>query len=200
MSALLQKNNRKLKETITVKKAMKSTMVFAVLATIVFTILYRITENGVLLSLAITAGTISYHFVMRYTVAGVFSHTMHNRANLSRKWYQQKKWEKKLYRKLHVKQWKNKMPTYEPSYFDLRLHTPEEIASVIQPQFSETDTDTITTIIRRYQEQDTWKTDLVFSEDSFELLLDILESAGQLEKRPDYKDVVTTEYAEKALQ
>lgn len=78
MSALLQKNNRKLKETITVKKAMKSTMVFAVLATIVFTILYRITENGVLLSLAITAGTISYHFVMRYTVAGVFSHTMHN--------------------------------------------------------------------------------------------------------------------------
>lgn len=72
MSALLQKNNRKLKETITVKKAMKSTMVFAVLATIVFTILYRITENGVLLSLAITAGTISYHFVMRYTVAGGF--------------------------------------------------------------------------------------------------------------------------------
>ena len=110
MSALLQKNNRKLKETITVKKAMKSTMVFAVLATIVFTILYRITENGVLLSLAITAGTISYHFVMRY---------------------QQKKWEKKLYRKLHVKQWKNKMPTYEPSYFDLRLHTPEEIAGAM---------------------------------------------------------------------
>ena len=82
----------------------------------------------------------------------------------------------------------------------VNTHTPEEIASVIQPQFSETDTDTITTIIRRYQEQDTWKTDLVFSEDSFELLLDILESAGQLEKRPDYKDVVTTEYAEKALQ
>lgn len=82
----------------------------------------------------------------------------------------------------------------------VNTHTPEEIASSIQPQFSETDTDTITTIIRRYQEQDTWKTDLVFSEDSFELLLDILESAGQLEKRPDYKDVVTTEYAEKALQ
>ena len=82
----------------------------------------------------------------------------------------------------------------------VNTHTPEEIASIIQPQFSETDTDTITTIIRRYQEQDTWKTDLVFSEDSFYLLLDILESAGQLEKRPDYHDVVTTEYAEKALQ
>ena len=132
MSALLQKNNRKLKETITVKKAMKSTMVFAVLATIVFTILYRITENGVLLSLAITAGTISYHFVMRYTVAGVFqSYYAQSGKICLEKWYQQKKWEKKLYRKLHVKQWKNKMPTYEPSIFDLRLHTPEEIAGAM---------------------------------------------------------------------
>ena len=82
----------------------------------------------------------------------------------------------------------------------VNTHTPEEIAASIQPQFSETDTATITTIIRRYQKQDTWKRDLVFSEDSFTLLLDILESAGQLEKRPDYQDVVTTEYAEKALQ
>ena len=110
---------------------MKSTTVLVVLATIIFTILYRTMENRVLLSLAITAGTISYHFVMRYAVAGIFSHAMHNRANLSRKWYQQKKWEKKLYQKLHVKQWKNKMPTYEPSYFDLRLHTPEEIAGAM---------------------------------------------------------------------
>ena len=79
-------------------------------------------------------------------------------------------------------------------------HTPEEIAASIQPQFTETDAETITTIIRRYQEQDTWKTDLIFSEESYELLLNILESAGQLEKRPTYSEVVTTEYAEKALE
>ena len=89
---------------------------------------------------------------------------------------------------------------HTPVGLDIHAETPEEIAVSIQPQFSETDTATITTIIRRYQKQDTWKRDLVFSEDSFTLLLDILESAGQLEKRPDYQDVVTTEYAEKALQ
>ncbi len=55
------------------KKAMKSMMVFAVLATIIFTILYRTTENIVMLSLAITAGTISYHFVIRYQWWQVFS-------------------------------------------------------------------------------------------------------------------------------
>ena len=77
-------------------------------------------------------------------------------------------------------------------------HTPEEIANVIQPQFKETDLDTITTIIKRYADQDTWKTDLNFEEESFTLLQNILEEAGELEKRVPYKDLVTTEFSEKA--
>ena len=46
-------------------------------------------------------------------------------------------------------------------------HTPEEIAKTIQPQFKETDLDVITRIVRRYAEQDTWKTDLNFEKESF---------------------------------
>lgn len=80
----------------------------------------------------------------------------------------------------------------------VQSHTPEEIAKVIKPQFPETSDSTLTTIVTRYYEQDTWKEDLVFEKDSFELLQDILESAGELEKRADYKDLVTTEFAEKA--
>jgi len=79
-------------------------------------------------------------------------------------------------------------------------HTPEEIAKIIQPQFEETDLDTITTIVTRYYEQDTWKEDLVFEQSSFELLQDILESAGELEKRAPYEDLVTIKFAEKAAQ
>ncbi len=79
-------------------------------------------------------------------------------------------------------------------------HTPEEIAAVIAPQFEDTDTDTLTTIIKRYYDQDTWKKDLIFSEDSFTLLQDILESAGELASRVPYKDLVATEYAEKAAK
>ena len=52
------------------KKVMKSTTVLVVLATIIFTILYRTMENGVLLSLAITAGTISYDFQSCYAQSG----------------------------------------------------------------------------------------------------------------------------------
>lgn len=77
-------------------------------------------------------------------------------------------------------------------------HTPEEIAQVIQPQFKETDLHTLTAIIRRYQEQDTWKTDLIFEKESFELLQDILESSGELEKRVPYEELVSTVFSEKA--
>lgn len=82
----------------------------------------------------------------------------------------------------------------------VQSHTPEEIAKVIAPQFKETDLDTVTTIVTRYYDQKTWKEDLVFEKDSFELLQDILESAGELEKRAPYKELVTTEFAEKAVK
>ena len=77
-------------------------------------------------------------------------------------------------------------------------HTPEEIAEVIAPQFSETDLETITAIVKRYYEQDTWKENLIFEQESFELLQDVLEDAGELNKRVKYENLVTTEYAKKA--
>ncbi len=52
----------------------------------------------------------------------------------------------------------------------------------------------------RYYDQDTWKEDLIFEEESFELLQDILEDAGELAKRAPYEKLVTTEFAEKAAK
>ena len=80
----------------------------------------------------------------------------------------------------------------------VQSHKPEEIAAVIQPQFKETDMDTLTTIVTRYYEQDTWKDNLVFEKESFELLQDILEEAGELTKRAPYEELVTTKFAQEA--
>ena len=77
-------------------------------------------------------------------------------------------------------------------------HTPEEIATVIKPQFEETDMETLTKIVTRYYEQNTWKENLVFEEESFTLLQDILEEAGELSERAPYADLVTTDFATKA--
>lgn len=82
----------------------------------------------------------------------------------------------------------------------VQTHTPEEIAQVIAPQFKETDMNTLTTIVKRYYDQDTWKDNLVFEKESFDLLQDILESADELKERVPYDKLVTTEYAEKAAK
>lgn len=79
-------------------------------------------------------------------------------------------------------------------------HTSEEIAKTIQPQFTETPLENITVIVDRYKSQDTWKEDLIFEKDSFELLQNILEEAGELPERVPYEDLVTTEFAKKAAK
>ena len=82
----------------------------------------------------------------------------------------------------------------------VNTHTPEEIAQIIKPQFPENDLKTIETIVKRYQEQDTWKENLIFEKKSCDLLEDILEDAGELEKRVPYDKLVNTEFAEKAAE
>lgn len=82
----------------------------------------------------------------------------------------------------------------------VNTHTAEEIAKIIKPQFKENDLDTITTIVKRYKDQDTWKDNLIFEKESFDLLQDILDSAGELKARVGYSDLVITDYAETAAK
>lgn len=80
----------------------------------------------------------------------------------------------------------------------VKKHSPEEIAKVIAPQFKETDVATITKIVERYYNQDTWKDNLVFEETSFDLLQNILMDAGVLAEAVPYEDLVNTDFATEA--
>ena len=77
-------------------------------------------------------------------------------------------------------------------------HTAEEVAKVILPQFEGTDINDATMIIERYQAQDTWKDTLVFEEEAFLLLQDILRDAQNLTNTVPYEELVNTEFAAKA--
>lgn len=78
-------------------------------------------------------------------------------------------------------------------------HTPAEIAEVIMPSFPDSDLDTLTLVAERYKEIDAWRINPLFSKDSFERLQDVMELAGELEKRASYTDLVTNEFAQKAI-
>jgi NitT/TauT family transport system substrate-binding protein len=79
-------------------------------------------------------------------------------------------------------------------------HSSAEVAEVIAPQFKETDKETLASIIDRFKSEDTWKDNTVFEPESFDLLQNILEEAGELDGRVPYEDLVTTEFAKKAAE
>lgn len=109
------------------KKKMKLLTVIFVISFLILIMIYRNTGNENLLPLAITFGTCAYHFLMRlivgYTIHGLY----HNEMNYHRKWFQPRKCENRLYKKLKVKTWKDKMPTYDADTFSFELHSMEEI-------------------------------------------------------------------------
>jgi NitT/TauT family transport system substrate-binding protein len=82
----------------------------------------------------------------------------------------------------------------------VNTHTPEEIADVIAPQFPDTEKEDLIKIVTRYAEQDTWKENTVFEEDSFTLLQSILKEAGELSKEVPYESLVNTEFSTKAAK
>ncbi len=79
----------------------------------------------------ITALTFSYHLLMRLAVGYIVNAVMKNRADYTKKRYKLMPFEQKLYKKLKVKKWKGKMPTYSPATFSVQEHSYSEIAGAM---------------------------------------------------------------------
>lgn len=73
-------------------------------------------------------------------------------------------------------------------------HSAKEIAEIIRPSFPSTEISIIETVINRYASIDTWSHDLYLSKESFEKLQDIIELAGELNKRAPYETLVNMSY------
>lgn len=82
----------------------------------------------------------------------------------------------------------------------VQSHSAEEIAEAIQPQFPDADKEILITLINRYRDQDTWTPDPILTEAGLDHLMEIMETAGELDERAPYNKVVNTEFAEKALE
>ncbi|MFZ5969015.1 MAG: ABC transporter substrate-binding protein [Bacillota bacterium] len=82
----------------------------------------------------------------------------------------------------------------------VETHSAEEIAKSIAPQFPDADLEILTKVAERYKAQDTWKADLVLTEDGLNHMMDIIELAGELDKRAPYDKIVVTKFAEEAMK
>lgn len=116
---------------VDMKKTLISAAAIAVTATGMTAVLYHIFRMPWLLTTAITAGTISYHLVVRLLAGGIVTAVMHNHADYHKKWFQLSPFEERLFRILKVKRWKNHLPTYAPESFSPQKHTFDEIAQAM---------------------------------------------------------------------
>ena len=100
-------------------------------STTCFTIYYRgINTNKTILLTGIVTFTIMYHFWVRIIMGNV-SKLFKKHINYKQNWFKERKFEKKLYKFLRVKDWKDKALTYNPESFSLKEHSLEEIANTM---------------------------------------------------------------------
>lgn len=79
-------------------------------------------------------------------------------------------------------------------------HSAKEIAELIKDFFPSTDVQMLESSIQRYKDIDAWNKTPVMTEEAFNKLQDVIEEAGELEKRADYEKVINNKYAEEAIK
>lgn len=79
-------------------------------------------------------------------------------------------------------------------------HSAKEIAELIKDFFPSTDVQMLESSIQRYKDIDAWNKTPVMTEEAFNKLQDVIEEAGELEKRADYEKVVNNKYAEQSIK
>lgn len=77
-------------------------------------------------------------------------------------------------------------------------HSDLEVAEVIVEQFPDTQINVLEKVINRYRTINAWKTSPVMKEEDFTRLEVVMETAGELDSRVVFKDIVDNTYAEEA--
>ena len=112
------------------KKHMILMTLISLIVLLVATVIYHFTNNRIVFSVAITFGTIFYHLAMRLAVGYLIDARYHNRMDYTKKWFTERAFEQKLYKKIQVKKWKRWFPTFNPQDFDLKSRSVAEIVQV----------------------------------------------------------------------
>ena len=99
---------------------MKTTALVTALFTVLLTGSYLLFRQGWMMAAAISFGSTAYHFVMRLAVGYVIPWLTNYDFDYRRPWFQPRKWESAFYKKLNIKNWKGKLPTYAPDQFSMK--------------------------------------------------------------------------------
>ena len=112
------------------KKNMILVTLISLIGLLVSGAIYYFMRSRFFFSAAITFGTTFYHLGIRLAVGYLVNVKYHNRMDYTNKWFTEKNFERKLYKRIHVKKWKKWFPTFNPQDFDIKRHSMTEIVQV----------------------------------------------------------------------
>jgi len=76
----------------------------------------------------------------------------------------------------------------------------EEVAKAMQPFFDDLSLDELISVVDRYKSIDAWCDNPLFTEESLNAIVEIMQEASELDKVPVYNDIVNTNFANKAIE
>lgn len=99
------------------------------LAIVCFALYYtKVIESHVLLWVGVASFTILYHFWLRIIMGNV---TKRLPIRYTAGWFKERRFEKKLYKLLRVRKWKENVLTYDPDAFSIEKHGYEGVANAM---------------------------------------------------------------------
>lgn len=105
---------------------MQIVSIISVILFIVFYILFNKTKVMIFEIIYITSIIIAYHFIIRLVIGNIIPR-FKSRINYKSNWFKTKDFELKIYKKLNVKNWKDKVPTFDPQEYDMENLTLEQL-------------------------------------------------------------------------
>ncbi len=89
---------------------------------------FSFTESNIVLWAGIVSFMILYHFGLRILFGEI---TKRIKIDYNHPFYRQKSFEKKLYKLLYVRKWKDKVLTFEPEMYDFKNRTLPQLATTM---------------------------------------------------------------------
>ena len=82
----------------------------------------------------------------------------------------------------------------------VKENSAKEIAKSVQSFFPDTDLELLENVIQNYKDIDAWNETPVLKESAFQLLQEVMTTAGELKQKAPYEKIVNNAYAEKSIK
>ena len=105
--------------------------VFCIILSLIFHHIFNISGNYIFYILCVLFAIAGFHLCVHLGIGHIVNFILKNDVDYNKSWFLERAFEDKLYKKLRVRNWKDKIPTFYPDTFSLQNNAPDKILKVM---------------------------------------------------------------------